>query len=270
LFKFLQEKYHYWRIKSSDHQVTFSVWGETILLERIRRSKLYEEIIQQIKGLIATNQMAPGDRLPSEREMSENFGVSRSAVREALCALDNAGLIEIKHGSGVYLKDVNEKAWMEPLVQLFFSKKENLLGLLELRMGLESEAAALAALRAKPENIMAMEQALQQIEQELKGQGQPNKADFRFHCALAEAAGNSFFTNVLQHIREAFQQGLQTSHGLLQQDPDRRRILVPEHRAILDAIKNRDPEEARLALRYHLGKVKKRLLQINNGMEGNN
>jgi GntR family transcriptional repressor for pyruvate dehydrogenase complex len=239
-------------------------------LERIRRSKLYEEIIQQIKGLVVTNKMASGDRFPSEREMAEIFGVSRSAVREAMSAMENVGLIEIRHGSGVYLKDVNEKAWLEPMATMLFARKENLVGLLELRMGLESEAAALAALRAGPDDYFALEEALQLMDWEIKEGGVPNKADFQFHFALAVAAGNSFFTTVLQVVREAFQQGLQTSHGILKQDPERRRVVLAEHRAIFDAIKKGDPEEARLALRTHLGKVKEKLLQSDNGMEGSN
>ncbi|MEW6662640.1 MAG: FadR/GntR family transcriptional regulator [Bacillota bacterium] len=238
-------------------------------MERIRRSKLYEEIIQQIKGLIASNKMTPGDRLPSEREMAEIFGVSRSAVREAMSALENAGLIEIRHGSGVYLKDVNEKAWVEPLALLLFSKKENLIGLLELRMGVESEAAALAALRAGPDDILAMEEALQMMDKEIRQGGLANKEDFLFHYALAEAAGNSFFTTVLQVVSEAFHQGLKASHGILQRIPERRLVILDEHRAILEAVKKGEPEEARLALRSHLSKVKKKLLQSGNGMEGN-
>ena len=116
-------------------------------MTQIKKKKLYEEVIIGIEEMLKSNNMQPGDRLQSEKELSLYFGVSKTAVREALSALQTAGLIEVKHGSGIFVRDVNDKL-TNPLTMKLLTNRENMLQIMELRKGLEPEGAYLAARRA--------------------------------------------------------------------------------------------------------------------------
>ncbi len=228
-------------------------------MQTIKRTKLYEAVIQEIQKMIASGQIKPGSKLPPEREMAETLGVSRAALREALTVLEAARVIEIRHGSGAYVLDVNDELLLRPLALVLLTEKGTVIDLLELRKGIEGEAAYLAAERATSEDISILEKILDEIAAGVAKGGLTVHEDFKFHYALAEATGNPAFTKVMNVIADAFHQGLRTSHGMLIQLPGRRETIVKEHRRILECIKKRDAEGARQALREHLERVEKRL-----------
>ncbi|NIP49902.1 MAG: FadR family transcriptional regulator, partial [Gammaproteobacteria bacterium] len=126
----------------------------TINLEPIRPKKISEEIVNQIKQLISSGELKPGDRIPSERELASLLGVSRPSVREAIMVLEAMGFLESRQGGGTYVKALTESSIMDPLAKLVEKRDPELLrSLAEVRMGLESWSAYLAAQRANEKDI---------------------------------------------------------------------------------------------------------------------
>ncbi|MEW6624428.1 MAG: FadR/GntR family transcriptional regulator [Bacillota bacterium] len=227
-------------------------------MTRIKRPKLYEEVMIRIEEMIKTNQLKEGDRLQSEKELAELFGVSRMAIREALSALQSAGLIEVRHGSGIYLKEINDKL-ANPITLRLLTGSENLLNILELRRGLETEGAYLAAGRAEESDLEKIEDVLQKMESELNVGGSAHHEDFKFHCSLIRATHNPVFSKVFDAIANIFYEGLRSSHEIFTQSLGPRFVVLEEHRKIFDHIKHGEAEAARDAMRVHLGNVEAKL-----------
>lgn len=230
-------------------------------MKLIKRTKLYEEIILGIEEMIRANDMQPGDKLQSEKELAVHFGVSRMAIREALSALQSAGRIEVRHGSGIYIKDIGEEL-VNPITLQLLASKDNLLRILELRRGLETEGAYLAALRADSSDIAKLEDYLGKMAEEVKNGGNAAFEDFKFHCALVKASHNPIFSTVFDTIANVFHEGLRSSHEYFRKNQGPRLVVLEEHRLIFECIKNRKPEEARKAMREHLESVEAKLLKI--------
>ncbi len=230
-------------------------------MTQIRKTKLYEEVIQRIEEMIKTNQMQPGDKLQSEKELAAYFGVSRMAIREALSALQAAGLLEVKHGSGIFIRNVNEKL-TNPLTLRLLTDKENLLNILELRKGLETEGAFLAALRADAADLSRLHECLEDMGKEIKNGGSAAQEDFKFHCALMKATHNPVYSNVFDTISNVFYEGLLSSHEYFRVNQGPRLVVLDEHRLIYEAVKNKQPEKAREAMRKHLENVEEKLRKV--------
>ncbi|MCL4440752.1 MAG: FadR family transcriptional regulator [Firmicutes bacterium] len=227
-------------------------------MSHIKRTKLYEEVMDRILEMIKSNQMKEGDKLQSEKELASNFGVSRMAIREALSALQSIGLIEVKHGSGIYLRDVNEQL-TNPISIKLLAGKDNLLNILELRKGLETEAAALTATRANTGDIKKLEEILQQMSHDINMGGTAADEDFNFHRALVRATGNPVYAKVFDTIANVFYEGLKSSHTIFKANLGPRLVVLEEHNLILDCIQRGKPEAAREAMRVHLENVESKL-----------
>lgn len=226
---------------------------------KLKQSKLYEEIVNQIKGLIENGQIIAGDKLPTEKELAELFGVSRSAVREAISALAVAGIVEVRHGSGIYLTDTPNNSFIQTLGVMLVSNKDNLLDILELRKGLEAEAAYLAARRATDDDILHLENEFSKLVEEVTKGSLAVEEDFRFHYAIAEATRNSTYISVFNTISEISRDALRASRRYSQSIPGLPEVVLEEHRKILNCIKDGDAEGARAAMRYHIQQVEKKL-----------
>lgn len=220
-------------------------------LEPVRPLALKERVIRQLTRLIDEGALKPGDRLPSERELSEELQVSRGTVREAVQFLQALGLLEIRHGSGTFVRlaadpsDLREE-WREWTIR----HAERIHDLLEIRKGLEPFAAELAARRAEPEDLAAMEDALDQMQPAVDS---PNvtaliQADLAFHHALCAAAANA----ALSEFVDALGDQLLRERGTTWNLPGRPERSLREHRAICDAVSAGDPRRARQAVLEHL------------------
>ncbi len=230
----------------------------------IKRTKLYEEVVNRMLEMIKTNNMKAGEKLQSEKELASIFGVSRMAIREALSALQSAGVIEVRHGSGIYLRDINDQL-TNPISIKLLAGKENLLNILELRKGLESEAAYLTAIRANQVHVKRLEEILQQMDSEISTGGTAAEEDFKFHRALVRATGNPVFAKVFDTIGNVFYEGLKSSHEFFSKNLGPRLVVLEEHRLILDYIKQKKPAEAREAMRVHLENVEVKLRGLPSG-----
>ncbi len=232
-------------------------------LQPIKTKRIYETIVEQIKNLIVSGNLKPGDKLPSEKELSEMFQVSRTSVREALCALDMAGLLEVRPGGGAFVRHSNPNDILESLSFALILEKEKIRDIMEVRRGLEIEAAGLAAERATPENLKKMEEALAQMETDLAEGAPGDESDLKFHYSIIEATQNPLLLRVMNTIYDTMNQTLRITRNLWLQSPSSTpRRLLEEHRQIYKAIKSKNDKEAKKIMSKHIQKVLTELERI--------
>lgn len=227
----------------------------------IRTKRIYEEIIDQVKELIAEGHLSPGDKLISEREMADRLKVGRSAVREAFRALEAMGIIEIRQGGGTFIKEVSTDSLAEVLALFLMTERDTTRELLELRKILEVEAAGLAALRHTAEELVKMEEALKQMEEDIASGDLGQQADYNFHYALAEASHNSILVRLMDSIADTMRRVLRTARLELYRTPGTPQRLLKEHYAVFEAVKGGQDQKARRAMFDHLNRVEKAILK---------
>jgi GntR family transcriptional repressor for pyruvate dehydrogenase complex len=229
---------------------------ETVLLEPVRRSRIYERIVEQIQALIADGALKAGDQLPPERELAETFQVSRTSVREALRALEMSGLIEGRQGGGTFVRTPSASDLIQPLASALLAGKRELVDVLEVREMIEPALARKAALRASAEQIVELEQILgRQAAKVERGESYPEE-DAAFHDLIAVAAGNPLMPRLLSVVMDLLRE---LRAGYLQ-GGDRPQRSLNGHRQILDAVRHRDGEAAFQATLAHISQVRERLV----------
>jgi GntR family transcriptional repressor for pyruvate dehydrogenase complex len=227
------------------------------LLEPIRRSRIYEHIVEQIQALIGEGKLRPGDQLPPERALAETFKVSRTSVREALRALEMSGFIEGRQGGGTFVRAPSASDLVQPLASALLAGKRELVDVLEVREMIEPALARLAAERATAEQIAELEAVLErQAEKVRRGESYPEE-DAAFHHLIAVAAGNPLVLRLLAVIMDLLHE---LRAGYLQGGGRPTRSL-DGHRRILEAIKRRDGEAASQFTLEHISQVRERLIQ---------
>ncbi|MGK7862626.1 FadR/GntR family transcriptional regulator [Falsiroseomonas sp. E2-1-a4] len=222
--------------------------------------KLTDRVADAIIRQIAEEKMRPGDRLPTIVEMCEFYGVSLTVVREALARLRSEGVVETRQGSGAYVAAAGH---VKPfrIVDRGAGDERRVIDVLEMRLGIESEAAALASRRATPTQLQKLHQAFAELEQAVAVGTEAHQQDLNFHRVMVEAANNSVYADFAHFL----QQHLEASIGISHARSRLRGVLgtvVQEHAAILDAIAARNPTRARNAARQHLQAGIERLLAI--------
>ncbi|MBI4272064.1 MAG: FadR family transcriptional regulator [Candidatus Rokubacteria bacterium] len=217
----------------------------------IRSTRIYEEIVRQVKQMITEGRLKSGDQLPPERDLAEKFRVSRTSVREALRALESLGLLEIRPGEGTFVREVSVEALIEPLALLMASQREAIGELFEARRLIEPSIAGLAATRATPEEIQEMERILDEQAQEV-GAGRTGLVqDAAFHAAIGAAAHNRGITRIVHAIMDLLTQSREEALNT----PGRPSRSHQDHRRILQAIVRRNAGAARQAMLDHLEAV---------------
>lgn len=211
--------------------------------------KLYQQVAASIEDAIARGVYPPGGRLPSERDLAEDFGVSRPTIREAMLALEIRGMLEARHGSGVYVVDAPNAETGGPDLEI------GAFELLEARALIEGEAAALAATAISDEELERLELILQDMAEENEGDHKGEEADRRFHMAIAEATRNAALVSVVESLWDLRYRAPLCHEVLSRARRGGVRPRTEEHRAILDGLKLRDPVAARKAMRDHLERV---------------
>ena len=235
----------------------------TIVLRPIRPKKISEEIVEQIKALIARGELKPGDRIPSERDLATMLGVSRPSVREALTVLEANGFVESRQGGGTYVRALTETSITDPLARLVEAKDPKLLrALVEVRMGLESWSAYLAAQRADAGELAEMRRLYEIMAEQAAGGGWNARVDADFHYAITAAAHNSLQMHVLDSNHTLFHPKIQVALQEFYRQRDHIEKLLTQHRDILEAITARDPERARQRMLAHLAMVEKKMTEL--------
>lgn len=217
------------------------------------RDRLYQELARRLMGDLAAGRYAVGDRLPAERELAAEYEVSRPTVREAIIALEVQGLVEVRIGSGAYVRRLPGKEEAPGFNITGFE-------LTEARLLFEGEAAGLAATQITAEEIAELEELIRDIARENQSEGGSDEADHKFHLAIARATRNTAVYDTIEHLWEL----RRTSPASVQLHALARtaniKPVVDEHTAILNALKARDSEAARAAMRAHLSAVLDSLL----------
>lgn len=218
--------------------------------------RLFQGIADKIVAMIEEGELAPGARLPGERELAERFGVSRVTIREAEIALQAIGRIEIKTGSGVYVAEQPRAgAGVLPEVSAF--------ELTEARALFEAEAAALAAPIISADKLAELDRLLAVMAAEDCDKERSTAADRDFHALIAAASGNQAIIHVINELwrlRTEVPQVRQAHAAVCMSDVD---ALQREHGAIVDALKKRDPQGARIAMRQHFRRLLEAMLDDN-------
>jgi len=227
--------------------------GSPSVYKVVRTARLYEQIVQQIEESILKGSLKPGDQLPAERELAQKFGVSRTAVREAVKALTEKGLVEAFSGRGTFITDGTQQAIKQSLdLMIKIGQPEGSVQLAEVREILEPEIAALAAVRCEEQHLASMREAVAVMDQAKQDPDAFIEADLDFHLALAEAAANPMILSLLDSIV-----GLLREQRLrifnVEGGPDRGQY---HHKRILEAVREHDAEKARASMRAHLKQIR--------------
>jgi len=227
----------------------------------ISQTRTAQRIVEQIMESVREGRLKPGDRFPGENALATEFGVSRPCIREALRVLEAVGMVEVRPGKGCYLLRSPGGADSASLwVSWLATFKSEVLALLEVREALEGKVAALAAERATPEAIEALEKSVQAMWLSLRsGDITPDQAyeyDLEFHHALAQASGNPFLVELSGSVGGAVESDRRATMSI----PNRIRASAEDHQCILDAVRRRDREAACAAMVQHIGKVREGII----------
>lgn len=215
--------------------------------------RLYRQIADQIRALIAKGEAAPGERLPAERDLARRLRVSRPSLREALIALEIEGLLDVRVGSGIYVTQPGERQGAAEL-----AGESGPFEVIAARRLIEGECAAIAARDASPEQLRAIRKAHAHLLLQAKHHHNPLEADRAFHVCIAEAGGNSALVLVVQTLWDQRMGPLYRTLERKLEYPAMASETLREHRAILAAIAQRDAGGARAAMRRHMDMTMKR------------
>lgn len=244
-----------------------------VLPERPRRSRgLVAEIVHVLEADIRQGQLPQGQKLSTESALMDRFEVSRTVVREAISRLQASGLVETRHGVGTFVLGPRpEETPSFRVAEQDMATLTDVLALLELRISLESESAALAALRREPAHLRVMDQALRQFEQAIDQSGDAVPSDFEFHMEVARATGNRYFAELMSYLGTMVipRTRLRTAGNSEAERQQYLRRVHLEHQHIFDAITQQDPESARAAMRLHLSNSRERLRKAQQGLPAN-
>jgi GntR family transcriptional repressor for pyruvate dehydrogenase complex len=216
-------------------------------LAPVARSRLYELLAERLVEHVQKARLAPGDRLPSERALAEQFGVSRTSVRQALVSLEVQGVVEVRHGGGVFLA---EPARGNRLGQMW-ERAERLSDIYAVREALEVKIAELAAAHCRDEDRRLMQRALEDMQDDLERGGLGAAADAAFHRAVTVASQNPVMVDLMDYVADRIWESRIESLS----QPGRGPVSLAGPREIAAAIARGDPAAARDAMRAHLGVV---------------
>jgi GntR family transcriptional repressor for pyruvate dehydrogenase complex len=228
------------------------------MLEPLKKTRLYEEIIKQLQELIRKGELKPGDKLPPERELAVQLNVSRTAIREALRSMEMMGYIESKVGGGTFIRQVTLDNVIEPFSGILSQNKKLMMELIEVRMLLETEIAKLAARRIDNRKITVVEETLKLMKKEVSEGGIGLEGDNAFHNALAMAADNLAMSKILNMCEDLLSSTRESTLKI----PDQPQKSIDDHSKILEAVKNGDEKKAGMLMKEHLVKAYKNLEQV--------
>ena len=224
------------------------------MFQKIKPKRISDEIFEQIKRLIIDGKLKPGDKLPPERELATQMGVSRPTLREAINKLEAKGFLEQIQGGGTYVKSLGDNA-VENAFEEYAKKKDAIIEIMEVRKILETWAAYTAAERITDEELKQLELYLREMEDALKGGQIGYDSDADFHSTISYATKNIFLIHIMNTIYQWIEKISYEVRKRLYNDYYKHDLLYKQHKAIYVAIKNRDPLEAYNAMLNHMNYV---------------
>tara|TARA_B100000378_G_C18041160_1_gene410604 strand:+ start:876 stop:1583 length:708 start_codon:yes stop_codon:yes gene_type:complete len=218
------------------------------VIAKNENQKIQNEIISKIRDLINYKNLEPGDKLPSERMLSDKFGVSRSNVREAIQTLEFYGLLKSKPQSGTFVADIGQVAMNGMMEDILRLQEPDFKSLVETRILLELKTCRLAALRRTDENLEEIKETLNAYESKVVDGKSAVEEDLLFHLAIARASGNSTINTLMLVITPGIINNFEKYHVC---DKNRAFLGIQEHRAIYEAIKEQNPQLAKEKMKEH-------------------
>ncbi|SDJ28988.1 FCD domain-containing protein [Aliiruegeria lutimaris] len=230
----------------------------------IQSEKLSGAVIEQIEKLILRGILQPGERLPAERDLAERLAVSRPSLREALAELEERGLIHRKAGAGIFVAEIIGAAFSDPLIDLFSRHDEAVFDYLSFRRDMEGLAAERAARVGSDTDIAVIKEIFAQMERAHSNRSGAEEArlDADFHLAIVEAGHNIVMLHMMRAMYRLLREGVFYNRQALFRQRVTRSALLDQHRAIRDAIADRNPEGARSAVEAHLDYVEAAMLDL--------
>jgi GntR family transcriptional repressor for pyruvate dehydrogenase complex len=225
--------------------------------EPVQQEKLSYGVVRQIEGLILRGILRPGERLPSERELSERMSVSRPSLREALGELQERGLLTSKAGAGVYVADVLGSAFAPALVKLFSTHDKAVFDYISFRRDMEGLAAERAARLASDTDLKVINTIFEKMEAAHQKRNPADEAhlDANFHLSIIEASHNVIMLHMMRSMYELLREGVFYNRTIMFKQRMTRDALLEQHRTINTALQARDPLAARAAVENHLNFV---------------
>lgn len=229
------------------------------MLKRQAKQSLYQAVADEIKRHIITQGLGPGDPLPTERELCEQMGVSRSSVREAIRILEYLGVVTVKPKEGITVSTPRLKPFLDHLQYMSEIGEYSFQDLWELRRYYEQICLELACRRATEQDFGAMEEAIATMEKAITEGKSPAESDFRFHKVLARSTGNPLLASLVELFGKFFMEEFLMS-SFLHLDNTTAFDTVNEHRKILEALRRKDLQRANGVLEEHLSRIKHKYL----------
>lgn len=222
--------------------------------EKVQSEKLSHAVKRQIELLVLRGILRAGERLPSERELAEQMGVSRPSLREALADLQDRGLLVSRAGAGVYVADVLGSAFSPALIQLFSDHDEALFDAIAFRRDMEGLAAERAARLGSDTDLRVVDTLFRKMAEAHARQNAEEEArrDAEFHLAIIEASHNVVLLHMMRSMYELLREGVFQNRQVMFRQRTTRAALLDQHRAINVALQARDAEGARAAVHAHL------------------
>lgn len=249
-------------VETEKNHMTNGLDDRQLRLEKVNVQRIFEKAVEQIRDLIRTGSLAPGQKLPTEQELSKQLNVSRSSVREAIRVLEAEGLVDVRRGSGIYIADEpvqkqpgqNAEQWLE-------QREETLEQVLEVRESIEGLAAGLAATRASEAALAELRSIMQAQTQQIQAMQASGEIDYdllaqldaAFHLAVSAACGNDLAHEIVSHLVPAFNESNKAVLYLSR----RMESMEKEHFVILSALERRDAAASTQAIRNHIASVRK-------------
>ena len=229
---------------------------------------LAQGVVEQISSSIRQGLLKPGEKLPTESSMMAQHGVSRTVVREAISHLQASGLVQTRHGIGTFVLERAPQSGLGIDAESILTLRD-VLSVLELRIGVETETAGLAAARRSEEQVRDLGAALAEMHEAMAVGRSAAEADKRFHLLIAQSTGNRYFVDILTQLGNAIIPRARLNTVELEQDKPANfnERVSREHDDIFRAIERRDPEAARAAMRTHLSNSRERLVEAQRRIE---
>ena len=221
------------------------------MLNPIKNTKVYEQVIEQIKGMIVDGTLKKGDKLPSERDLVEQLQVSRTSIREALRAMEIIGLIDCKQGGGNFVREDFKNNLFEPLSIMFMLEKGDPMEIIEVRKIIEVETAVLAAERITQEELDSLRIIVEGLKQSTNEE-EAVKIDKRFHYEIARASKNKLIITILNAISSLIDAYIKDARMKILLEEENRTLLSYQHEKVYIALKNHNSAEAAEAMKQHL------------------
>jgi len=227
-------------------------------IEPIKKSRVSDEVLRQLQGLIKNGTYKPGDQLPSERDLSLQFRISRVSIREALRILENLGYLEsrVGVGGGNFVREITIDSIINPFADFLGTEKKLILEILEYRLVLETEIARIAAVRRTDKDLERIRLVLVQMDAEIEKGEIGIQGDAAFHEAVAMATHNEFFVKMSTLAKALLNKTRETTLKLKGQP----RLSLADHNQIYEAIKTGDPDLSADKMRTHLNKARENVI----------